>query len=586
MSSADPLFDLGPAPVLPPKPAAPPPPPPTLHPRRNMAMPLALAVLAVAIIAGAAFAAINLLSNASTKPLAGWAPSGTAIYLDLRADAPGEQRAALGAILAKFDAYSGLLGNGDLNEVRIDAALDDLFGTMNITTNGGDHITSWTKDFKPWASGEVAVAIEGGALNSAASAGSSGTLPDANGIANQGVVLVAVSDQDAARAWLDANQGAGATTSTYAGGDITVSGDGAFALRERVLIIGREAAVKSALDTGGTGMLAESTTFKSASASAPSDYLGFAYIDTTVINSAMASSLSAGSTLPADCPLASGDTPSADAWAAGSFYADGDSLIFALDMPMGSATFTNTTSASADHLPANTVATIEIRGLGSGLVSFTDALDTEAACFPDYADALAQVTQAINLLGGAQNLVGWMGDASLAVTASDTAQPGGGLVTTVSDDAAAAREVEQLTSFLTLAGLTGSDETVNGSKMVIFDVPSGTIDAVASQIAMATGPGVFVLGTPDFVRDTLNTDATNSLAADEAYARAMNAAGGQGVLDAYLDVAGLRVIAETAMTEEQKAQIDPGLSPIESLSFVTRDADGNMEMRLVVTLVP
>ena len=175
------------------------------------------------------------------------------------------------------------------------------------------------------------------------------------------MVLIAVKDGAAAKAWVSKQLGGSQTTETYAGGEITiVSGplksNLAFAVRGTVLILGPEKTVKAALDTAGASAFASSESFTAARKTAPSAYLGYGYVDLKAFTDAALAAAGDQATLPAACL----DTMVAKipAWAAGSARAEDDALVFTATAPTAGATSTAKDSASAiaSHLPASTVA--------------------------------------------------------------------------------------------------------------------------------------------------------------------------------------------------------------------------------------
>ena len=175
-----------------------------------------VALVVVALVVGAvSIGTILLSSGAATSTIEGWIPSGTVVYLEGRADLPGDQRQNVGTIIAKFPGFKDQASL----DAKIDEALDQLLQKSGI---------SWTTDLKPWVVGEVGVAVTRDVLDLAAAAQkdpSSVKAPD-RGV----VVLASVKDVAAATAWVAKQIGGTPSTATYgdpggSGCDILDAGD-------------------------------------------------------------------------------------------------------------------------------------------------------------------------------------------------------------------------------------------------------------------------------------------------------------------------------------------------------------------------
>src|SRR5258706_4524881 len=108
------------------------------------------------------------------------------------------------------------------------------------------------------------------------------------------------------------------------------------------------------------------------------------------------------------------------------------------------------TSTLATLLPGDTVALAEGHGAGIGIQKLLAAFRAEPAA----AGTLGQLDSALALVGGADGLLGWIGDAGVVVV-PDGASAAGGVVLLPPDDATAAAKGGQLEQFLALAGLAG-----------------------------------------------------------------------------------------------------------------------------------
>ncbi len=544
-----------------------------------------VALLTLAVMIGVvSVAAVMLAAGATSSAVQGWLPKSTVAYLEIRADLPGDQRTKAGNLIAKFPGFA--------DQASLDAKIDE---ALNRVLQGSG--VSWTTDVKPWLGGEVGVAVTSAAFDVAKATGlANGGTPDLAKAPDDGaVVLLAVKDPAAAKAWVSKELGGKQTTEAYAGGDITiVSGllnqSLAFAVRGNVLIVGPEKTVKAALDTGGSSPVATSDSFTAARKSAPAAYLGFGYVDVKAFVDASMAAASGQAGLPKAClDQAVGMIP---AWAAGSASAADDALVFEATMPAtgdGASTIKATQSGIASHLPPTTVAAVEVRDLGPRLVAGVAALEKAAACDPAAAEVVKQVEQALAAAGGVETLLGWAGDTAIAVEFNGGAF-GGGLAATVADEAAASRTLDQLQALLALggggAGLSVRQEAYGGGQLLVVKLPAQAGVALP-EIAVTVQHGVFVLGTVDFVKHVVDTSASSSLATTDAYKRAISAAGGAGVSDVFVDLGGLRNAVEAMIPAAEKARYDtevkPFLAPFEAFASVTEAPGATTVSRAVLT---
>ncbi len=547
-----------------------------------------VALLGVAVLVGAVSVAAALLAaGASTSVVQGWLPNDTVAYLELRADLPGDQRAKVGDILAKFPGFA--------DQSSLDAKIDEALNRI-LEEAGVD----WTTEIKPWLGGEVGLAVTAAAFDLAKMPDLGGPLdgPDRGTAPDDGAVaLIAVKDGAAATAWISKELGGTQTTETYAGGEITIvsgplTSTMAFAVRDDVLVLGPEKTVKASLDTAGSGSVASSESFKAALKTAPTAYLGFGYADLKALTEASLATAGDQANLPAACLDAVAER--IPAWGAGFMRAEDDALAMTgtISTPGATSTAKNTASAIAAHLPASTVAAIEVRDLGAGLVSAVDGLKTALACDPSMADAIDQLEQALAAVGGAETVIGWADDTAVAATIDGTTL-GGGLAATVTDEAAASATLDQVKALLALAGagagITSREEAYGDGTLLVISLPSDAVafDAPAPEIAATVQRGVFVLGTIEFVKAVVDTDAAGSLAKDPVYERAMALAGGDGMSDAFVDVAGLMVGVEAMLPADEKSQfeteIKPFLEPFEAFASVIEVPGATTESRAVIT---
>ncbi|MDA8237619.1 MAG: DUF3352 domain-containing protein [Chloroflexi bacterium] len=544
---------------------------------------VALIALAVAVGVVSVAAAI-LAAGGSSSTVQGWLPKDTVAYLEVRADLPGDQRTNVGNLLAKFPGFA----DQSTLDAKIDEALDRMLEGSGV---------SWTKDVKPWLGGEVGYAVTTAAFAAARAeglgSGALGGMAPATMPEDGFVALVSVKDAAAASAWVGSKLGGTQSTEAYAGGDLTVVSGGAadgaaFAVRGSVLLLGPQKAVKAALDTGGKSAVASSASFAAARKTAPSAYLGYGFIDLKAfVDAALAAAGDQSSTVPQACldSIVAG----IPAWAAGSARAEDAALVFEASSAATGTAGAAGPSAIASHLPATTVAAVEVRDFGPGLVDGLARLKDQLACDPSAAATVEQVEEALMALGGAEALVGWAGDAALAVEYNGGTF-GGGFATVVTDEAAAGRTLDQVRSLVALggssAGISVHEESFGSGTLLVVDVPS-SVGAEVPQIAATVQGGVFVVGTIDFVKSVVGVVANSSLATTVAYTRAMSAAGGDGVSDVYVDLAGIRRAVEATMPAAEKAryetEVKPYIEPFEAFASVAKGPGTSAVSRAVIT---
>ncbi len=530
---------------------------------------VALVVLAL-VVGTVSIGTILLASGSAASTVEGWIPAGTVVYLEGRADLPGDQRQNVGNILAKFPGFKD---QASLDS-KIDQALDQVLEKSGI---------SWTTDLKPWVAGEVGVAVTRDLLDLAAAVQkdrSAMKAPDRGA-----VVLASVKDAAAASAWIAKQAGGTPTTATYGDGSITTLDKGgvsvAWATRGTVLLIGPEASVKAALDTKGASPVAASSSFVAARKAAPDAYLGFGYLDTRSLFDALVGMAGTTATVPQACKDTA--TSAVPDWAAGFAHAADAALVMDLVAPAPSATTASGTaakdspSAIAAHLPGTTLVAFEGRQAGPALVGFWTSLKAGLACDPALAETLGQVDTALAAIGGLQSLFGWAGDAAIAVEYAGGTF-GGGMAAVTTDEAAATRTLAQIQAALALAGagagITTRTESYGGGGLFVVTIPGQASGMAVPEIAATVQKGVFVLGTLDFVKHVVDTTEGSSLSAAHGYTTAISAAGGNGVTDVFVDVTGIRTAVEALLPDAEKARyetdVKPFLEPFDAFAAVTK----------------
>ncbi len=542
-----------------------------------------VALVVVALVVGAvSVGTIMLTSGSATSTVEGWIPAGTVIYLEGRADLPGDQRQNVGNIVARFPGFKDQASL----DTKIDQALDQVLQKSGI---------SWTTDLKPWVAGEVGVAVTRDLLDLAASAQKD---PSAVKTPDRGaVVLASVKDAAAATAWVAKQAGGTPTTTPYGDGQITTVDKGgaslAWATRGTVLLLGPEASVKAALDTKGASPVAASSAFVAARKAAPNAYLGFGYLDTRSLVDAVVAMGGASASIPQACMDSA--TSAVPDWAAGFAHAADAALVMDLVAPAASAaaapgaTQKDTPSAIAAHLPATTLVAFEGRGAGPALVALWSGVKAGIACDPSIKGTLDQVDTALAAIGGLESLFGWAGDSAIAVEYNGGTF-GGGVAAIATDEAAATRTLTQVQAALALGGagtgITTRTEAYGGGSLLVLTISGQASGMAVPEIAATVQKGVFALGTLDFVKHVVDTSAGSSLSTSHAYTTAISAAGGDGVSDVFVDISGMRGAVEAMLPAAQKTRyetdVKPFLEPFDAFASVTKAPGATRTIRQVL----
>jgi hypothetical protein len=517
----------------------------------------------VLVVAGVAAAATMLLTGDSGDPdVLAWAPADSLVYTELRLDLPGTQQAELAEVMSAFPGFDDQAAF----PMKLNEVLDQLVGSAT------DGEQSFSQDIDPWFGRQLSVSV--GPLPA--------SIDDVSGA--RALVLASVTDAAKAQAWADAivtSGGAHATTTTetYNGTTITVvtaaeSGDAtamtpneaAYAVVGPVLAVGDVASVKAAIDTGGTQGLNTVKQFQEAETTVSGDRLALSYIDAEgLVDGAEALAGPAASLMP-NLPAAADQLT----WAVSSVRVQDGAFIIETRNPhleaLGRADPSNTTLASV--LPPTTVFLAEGHDLGETLTTVKDAAATQ----PEIAEGLTQLDQALQIVGGWEAITGWMGEGGIAVTRDGDAV-GGGIVITPTDAAAAEQLFTKLRGLLALAGgqagITVTDEQYAGT--TVSTIHLGDLQGVDAfpapipadlGISFAATDEVVVLGVgTDFTKAVLDARTGASLAQTERFSGAMAQAGTSHSALFWVDAIGLRGLAETHLSAEEKAEYDSDIKP-------------------------
>ena len=535
-----------------------PPTPPPGAPRMSRWRWLVALIVVALVTAGTVAGTVLLTGAGGPSTAARWAPSDAVVYAELRADLPGDQRAALGELLSAFPGFA--------DQANLQTKLDDLYGRLLAAATSGKQ--SWASDVKPWFGGQLGVAA--------------GPIPTSATAAPPHVLAIATStDPAAALAWVRSSASdAGTTlrTATEAGTTVLLAGTGdrvvAAAAPTGVLLVGDEASVRSAIDRGGTDGLATSARFKSAIASQPSDHLSLVYVDSGAVMDALAS---AADKLPANGPSFDAIRSLVPDWYAGTLRAESDALVAqgAAPKPSAAPTIADAASRLPSHLPANTIALAETHAVGDSVAAISK-LDAAGV-------AADRLEAALKPVGGLDGLLGWVDEAGVAVLPGTT-QPLAGVVATASDATAAQNLSRSLRNLATLGGLTPTDETHGGATITTLDVGSllngaGSM-AGGRSVSWTVSDGLVVVSTDKaFVEAVLDTSAGGSLADQAAFRSAVDRAGSSHRALVWADLDAVEALVVTRMDATERARfehdVQPYLAPFDAVVGVAM-SDGSL----------
>ncbi|MFI5261123.1 MAG: DUF3352 domain-containing protein [Candidatus Limnocylindrales bacterium] len=527
-----------------------------------------VATLVVVLVAGGLIVVAGA-GAASVGPA--YAPADAILYVDARADLPGDQHQQLATFMARFPGFA----DPSSLDAKLDQALDKLIGQAT----GGTF--SYTANIKPWFGGQVAVSVgPGDAVLLVVSVSDSSGLPTkldqtSQDLAKQLGGTVSITDHN------------GTSVYTISGGT-GVSGLNAisFAITHDAIVAAKDAAtVDAALDrkAGSSPNLAGVAAYRDAVGRLDADRLGTFYLDGAAVGKLLAS---------LDTGAAAGSCASTASLAqlpttiAGELQAQNGDLVARSQavLPATASTIPAASSDLASHVPGSAVYYTEVHGFASLWNSVTTTLVQD----PCLSSVTGQLSTIEGLLGTKiPDAFAWVKDAGLVVTATG-GRATGGIVATTSDAATGQARLTQLVTLLKLAKLQGgptittSDTGYAGTTITSLNVAADATNGLpAITVAYAFKGDVFVLGVGDpFVKAVLDTTSATSLASDDRYSAALSAAGGatnSGVT--YADLSAIRVLAEAQVPADQKAHytsdVQPYLVPLDRFITVSVEAPGS-----------
>ena len=571
--AAEPASTEPPAPPAPPEPVVAAPTAPVAAarpagPGRSRLRWLVAGIVTLLVVGTAAGATFLLTRDAGDPDVLAWTPADSVVYTEARLDLPGSQQAELAKVMSAFPGFDDQAAF----PTKLAEALDQL------VKRASDDKMGYQADIEPWFGGQVSMSI--GPLPSAA---------DPTQV--RALVLASVKDATKAGAWAEellTETGATTSTETYdgititrvvppagsdaAGADVT----GAYALFGPVIALGDPASIKAAIDTKGTGGLPTHDQFTAASGSVSGDRLGFLYLNAAAIaQGAQGLAGDTGASMP-ELPAMFDDLSAP--WVVMAVRAEDGAIVVDTRQPhvdkLGPAVATE--SKVAALVPASTVFLATGHEVGAGL----ERLRALAAEDPELADGVKQLEDSLALIGGVDALIGWIGDAGIAIT-RDGDELAGGLVVTPTDKAAADRLLTQLRGFLALAGESAgikvTDEDHDGTTVTSITIENvgdlvgaatgGSLDGPddvpdSIVIAYAVSDEVVTIGyTADFVKAVLDTRGGESLATTDRFKGMLDRADKVHGSLSWVDVAAIRDLVEGMIPDAERGEYDADVKP-------------------------
>jgi len=533
--------------------------------RRRWLVALAtVGLLAAATIVGA----VVLVGAASDSTVARWAPPDALVYAEIRADLPGDQRAALGEFLSAFPGFA--------DQASLDRKLTELYDRLVAAATDGEQ--SYGADIAPWFDGQLGVAA--GPLPTVTA------LDDPAALADRGraLAIATVRDASAATAWVRATAseaGVEVRAVDAAGTELLLLGPesqpAAVAVTDRVLLLGDETSVRAALARGGSGGLSAVTGYADAV-----DALGAPQAATVYLDGA--AYLDWLTRLPASAEIAGLPADFADllpAWMAGGLRIEPDALVVSNAMPHPSAVadIADARSELPGRLPASTVVLVDVHDVGRALV--------EGLAGQPGADAQAmrqQLEEALRVVGGIEGLAGWMGETGLVVLADDTeALPG---VVAIPTDATAAENLgRSLRNLATVGGLDPTDSSYAGVTVTTVDLAplgaGGEPGSGPSELSWVVTDDLVVVGTTaTFVKAVLDVQAGATLADEARFSDLLDRTGPLHRALVWADLDRLEALAVAQLEPAERArfetEIRPYLAPLDALIGVA-ERDGPLD---------
>ncbi|MDL2334571.1 MAG: DUF3352 domain-containing protein [Chloroflexota bacterium] len=547
--------------------------PMTLTSRWRWAVVGVATVLVVGLL-GAAFV-LGRPGGGTPSTVARYAPANTVTYLELNETLPGDQHNLVAQFMSHFPGFA--------DQAAFDTKLDETLQSIFDRNPAG---VSWSDDVKPWFGGLIGIF--------------GSTLAPASGTPrSMTVALLIKQDQRLAlEAWLLPLMGSDWQQSTYQGSTIW-SGqmhDSSERVNltwsdEALVVSTRVEDLQAALDVRAdrTPGLADDQFFVQQLGALHADRLGTFYFDGSSMAQTLYDQLSTA--LPSG-DLADSLVSAVSVRVLGEVRADGDHLTITSRTTRGARSDrpatadlpplpSNRSSTLAELAPKDALLYAEVRDVGQTIswiiAKGMTALPSASSGAPIDLSSLG------NLLGSPpQEFFDFIVDASVSVSGT-SAKPDFGLVASVDDMAIASARIEKVTALLqTLSqfggGVTFTDEEHGAATVTVITFSAPGTQGSATTLAMSLSNGRLLLGTHDFVTNTLDRTRDQSLAARPEYQAALDAGGTSNAGVVFVDIAALRTAYEdmvpTDASGDYNLNAQPFLEPLSNVSVVSV-TDGN-----------
>ena len=513
---------------------------------------LVIALVTLIGLAGATFlAGYLLLFSTVTDRAAGLAPADSAIYVNVYLQPSAGQQMNLGGLIGRFPGFADEASLDD----KVDQVVGNLIGAVGIELD-------YETQVKPWLGSQAAVAA---------------WTTDADPIA---VVVVHVKDGELALASMSdlaETSSTEMTSTSYAGVDIQVGGDQAYAIVGDMLVLSDSAEpIEAVIDVrDGADALASRADFRATMGDLPADHLASVFVDVAALSEA----------------TAVGEQLSPFSTAGAALVAETDGLRLSGSAPFDTVTATSSATAGfglggepsslVDWMPQDTIAEAVVFGLRRTLEDAEEAAGNmpegqEIVGALDSFRALAAFGLGVDVDADLLPLLDR--EVGVAFAGMDGDLPRGQLLLRPEDPEAGVAALDRLVSGLGAIGATSRITTHDGDEITILSIPD-TID-----LAYATRDGIIIIGTGvEDVVASLNAHASgDALATGARYQRTFEVAGARAGNEIFVDIAAAASLAgETLSLPADARDI---LSRIGTFGFTAPSHADQIEFHAVLTV--
>jgi hypothetical protein len=544
----------------------------TMNSRWRWAVVAVATVLVVGLL-GAAFL-FGQPKSGTPSTVMFYAPSNTAVLVELRQDLPGDQHNLLAQFMSHFPGFADQAAF----DQKVDETLESLFARS-------DGAVSWQEDIKPWFGGQL------GVFSSNLNTGP-GTPPSLTAVLTvkqgqraalddflQGWTLSGVPlPSEMPVASQGQHEGVVIYTMSVEGERLSVA-----PTDEALLVSTRIEDIEAALDTRADRSpgLADDQYFLQQLAPLHADRLGTFYFDGRAMAQQMRDRIDGTLGIPgADGAL----LDSIAVRILGEIRAEGDHMAVTTrteraansSMPPLPA---NRSTNLAELAPRDALVYAEIRDVGQTIRFYVEKslLPLASAGAPLDLSGLQQ------MLGvPPQDFFDFIVDASVSISGS-AAAPQLGLIATVDDEAIATSRVNKVVSLLRAAmqfggGVSINEEQHGAATLTVIKLSGGLAGAPETSVALSVTGGRLLLGTHDFVIAALDRTRDLSLAARQEYQAALAAGGVNNAGVVFVDIAAAITAYEAMIPSDLRAEYSlnqqPFLAPLSHLAMISTTENG------------